>query len=92
MIENGCYSFISNSTMNTYGYIYNKIFNRFNLSENLILSNDDNVNDTQFKLTTKLQNDSTYVLVVTTFSANITGNFSVIVFGLNTVGLNHIRE
>jgi hypothetical protein len=88
----GFYTLSSGSIVNTYGYIYKKKFNPVNPSENLLLGNDDSCGSHHFKLTAVLQNNTTYVLVVTTYYPNVIGNFSIITSGPNNVSFNRISE
>ncbi|CAF1504202.1 unnamed protein product [Adineta steineri] len=82
---NGIYSFISNSSMDTYGYIYNNSFNPLYSSQNLIKSDDNSGNNRQFRINLPLVSHHTYVLIITTQEENIKGNFSIKVIGRNKV-------
>ncbi len=88
----GCYSIISKSNINTFGHLNKEYFNPLNPNFNLFLQDSDNINDTQFEFITQLQVNTTYVLIVTTYFPNVTGNFSITVSGSNNVSLNRIRE
>ncbi len=90
--ENGAYSFDSNSTIITYGYIYKSDFDPFNPTENVISQSGYDCDGYHFRLATYLQANTTYVLVVTTFDPNVQGPFSVLVIGPNNVSLNRISE
>jgi hypothetical protein len=90
--ETGNYSFGSISSIETYGYIYNNSFDPFNPTKNLVLQDGYGCGIYQFQLTARLQLNTTYVLVVTTFFPNVQGNFSVHVTGPNNVRLNRISE
>jgi hypothetical protein len=92
VIESGCYSVESNSTIDIYGYIYKNNFDPFNPTKNLLSQNDGNLNNTQFKFMISLQVNTTYVLVVATYQPSVTGTFSVFVSGPNNVSLNRISE
>jgi hypothetical protein len=93
VVEAGWYVLTSASIVNTYGYIYKSNFNPFNPFENLLFQDDDkSCEPHQFQLITHLQPSVTYVLVVTTFSPQVTGDFSIRVFGPNNVRLNRIGE
>jgi hypothetical protein len=92
VVESADYDLCSDSTMDTQGYLYNNTFNPFNPYINLLVSNDDGNDSTQFTLTTYLRANTTYVLVVTTFRENTVGPFSIFVSGPNNVSLNPIRE
>ncbi|CAF3741831.1 unnamed protein product [Rotaria sp. Silwood1] len=81
----GYYSFKSISNMNTFGYLYNNSFVPPDLSQNLLASNNDGVDNQGFRLYIWLDTVTTYVLVVTTFNPNVTGPFSINVTGLASV-------
>jgi hypothetical protein len=89
--ETDSYIIESNSSVNTYGYIYKDSFNPVNPFENLLSQNDDSCND-QFKLMTNLQVGTTYILVVTTFRSNVIGSFSILVSNSNNIRLNRTSE
>jgi hypothetical protein len=78
--------------MDTYGYIYKNKFDPLNPLENLLSINDDGGSYFQFRLDIRLFADMTYVLVVTTYESLRTGEFSISVFGNNTVTLEHLSE
>ncbi len=92
VIETGYYIIISNSTIDTYGYIYANNFDVFNSRMNLILDNDNSGCNQQFKILIRLQVNTTYILVVTTSYTNVTGALSVLVFGPSNVSMNHISN
>ena len=92
VILSGLYSLSSDSIVNTYGYIYKEKFNPVNTSKNLLSQNDNSCNTDQFKLTLDLQVGTTYILVVTTYYANVTGTFSITVSGPSNVSFNLISE
>jgi len=87
----GTYIFTSNSSINTYGYLYDDQFNPADLSLKLISENDDSNGQGQFRITAILQTGQTYILVVTTFSPSITGEFSIVSSGLATVNMYPTR-
>jgi hypothetical protein len=90
--ETGYCSLRSSSKIDTYGHIYKDKFNPYNPFENLIWRNDDSCTEDQFRFRIDLQDSTTYILVVTTFSPNVTGSFSIIAYGPNNVILKHISE
>lgn len=77
----GRYTFRSNSSLDTYGYLYNGSFNPFNPSLNLIASDDDSGGSGQFLFNVTLTYDNVYILVVTTYSPNVTGVYTVTALG-----------
>ncbi len=92
VVNSGYYTLRSNSTINTYGSIYNDTFNPFSPTVNLLLEDDGRCLGDQFKLTMVLQANTKYILVVTTYFSNVTGAFSIFVSGRNNVNFNHIGE
>ncbi len=92
IVESGCYQFSSNSTIDTYGFIYENNFDPFNPTMNELAEDDDGNNNNQFKLIISMQVNTTYVLIVTTHDPNVTGVYSVLVTGPNNVSLNLIGE
>lgn len=78
--------------MDTYGYIYKNSFNPTNSLVNLLAEDDQSYHNDQFKLVTPLQINTTYILVVTTYSPKVIGMFSVLVIGPNKVMFNHISK
>jgi hypothetical protein len=60
----------SNSTIDTYGYLYLNSFNSLNIAENLVTGDDDKGDkggDSQFLIEMELISTKTYILVVTTY-------------------------
>jgi hypothetical protein len=94
VVETGCYNLISNNTIATHGYIYKDNFNPINPTINILLQNDRHYRgrDDQFEFQTYLLINTTYILVVTTFDPGVTGVFSVLVTGPNSVSFNYIGE
>ncbi len=90
--ETGCYSIVSKSNVNTFGHLNKDYFNPLNPNFNLFIQDSDNINNTQFEFITQLQVNTTYVLIVTTYFPNVTGNFSISVSGSHNVSLNRISE
>ena len=77
----------SQSSMNTYGYLYENSFDPFDKSSNLLMEDDNSGDNEQFKMTAFLQPSTLYVLVVTTFSPHVMGHFSIIASGLSSISL-----
>jgi hypothetical protein len=76
----GLYTFVSNSAIDTYGYLYNYLFNPFCPSANMIAINDDINGDRQFRIAITLQ-ITKCILVITTCGNGDTGIFSIKIFG-----------
>ena len=92
VIETSFYTITTNSTIDTYVFIYKNNFNIFNPKINLISQNDNVGCGNQFKITNHLQINTTYVLIVTTRDENVEGTFSVHVTGQNDVSFSLISE
>jgi hypothetical protein len=75
----GYYLFCSNSSIDTYGYIYHTAFDPFDLSSDLLADDNDGCDNQQFRLCLHLQTNTTYILVVTTNAPSMTGALSVTV-------------
>jgi len=92
VIHTGSYSFSSNSTFDTHGYIYNNNFDPFNPDRNLYAQSGNRCPNGQFGIITYLQMNTIYILIVTTSSPDMTGPFSIFVSGPNNVILNRMGE
>ena len=92
VMEPGYYIIVSNSTIDTYGSIYESKFDVFNPRKRLMSQDDNSGCSGQLKMLTLLQVNITYILVVTTSYPNVTGEFSVLVFGPSSVILHPISE
>ncbi|CAF3084569.1 unnamed protein product [Rotaria sp. Silwood2] len=78
-------NFKCNSSMDTYGYLYNNTFNPVYPAENVSAKDDDNGGYGQFMFSIFLQTMKQYVLVVTTFYQHIAEPFSITVTGLTSL-------
>jgi hypothetical protein len=92
VVTTGLYTIWSNSSVDTYGYIYKENFDSLKPVENLLSQHSGSCNQGQFKLIIALEAYTTYILVVTTYRPSITGNFSIFVSGPDNVTLNPISE
>lgn len=81
----GYFTIMINSSVQPCGYLYETNFDPSDTSLNLLRGNNDSIDNEQFKLTTFLRASSSYVLVATTFSPYVTGQFSIIVFGMSSI-------
>ncbi|CAF1552686.1 unnamed protein product, partial [Adineta ricciae] len=88
----GYHTIVSNSSMDTYGYLYNSTFDPLIPSQNLIVQNDDDAGNHQFKLRYLFQSAETYILVVTTYYINTTGSFTLTATGEGSVIFNGNQE
>lgn len=87
----GNYTFLTNSSIDTYGVLYNNPMDPSNSSDNMIAFNDDGAGAAQFKITVTLHAGNMYVLVVTTFGDHITGAYQLITSGPSVLALNLFR-
>ncbi|CAF1225475.1 unnamed protein product, partial [Adineta ricciae] len=90
--EKGFYVLTGNSSIDLYGHVYKDHFDRFNPKHNLIAWYGKCCNRDQFKFTLELLLNTKYILVVTTYNPNVTGPFSITVFGSNTVHLQRTNS
>jgi hypothetical protein len=91
--ENRYYTIRSSSNIDTFGFIYENKFNPLNTTENLLAS-DDNGGDSgsQFKFELPLYVDTTYILVVPTFSPKQIGEIKINLLGLTNVIFKRLSE
>ena len=73
--------------MDTYGCFYNNPVVSSNLTQNLIACDDDSGGNRQFQINVTLQYQGVYILIVTTYSSNVTGSFSIRAVGPGFIGL-----
>ncbi|CAF4018380.1 unnamed protein product [Adineta steineri] len=88
VVGNAYYALSSDSTMDTYGYIYKDDFDPLNPFENLLSQNYRSCSYEDFNLIVYLHAGTKYILVVTTSSPNITGTFSILTSGPNNITLD----
>ena len=86
----GNYNFDSNSSILLYGYIYENSFDPSYPNENLLTQSNFTCGQYRFKIITDLQVNIKYILVVTTFSSNVRGLFTLLVTGPQNITLNRI--
>ena len=92
VVKTGLYVIWSASNINTYGYIYKNDFDPLKPSANLLAEHNGTCNERQFKLIIDLENNTQYVLVVTTYYPYTIGSFSVFVSGPDNVSLNQFGK
>ena len=83
----GWYTFTSRSSFDAYGYLYNGSFDPFSPLINLRTFDDDSGNDRQFQIGHQLQSGHIYTLVITTYTPNDSGNFSITANGSAPVSM-----
>lgn len=91
---NGTYTFSSESSMNTSGYLYRDTFDPLDPSRNLIANNSYGCDGQPFWLNSFPQANGAYILVVVvkTLHANVTGEFSIISKGVANVSFQRLGE
>jgi len=87
----GNYDLSSISEMDTYGCLYRGTFNPFDSTTNQLLCNDDSIG-TQFKLRYNLESGVLYTLIFTTYREGVTGPFTVVGSGPDTVNFIPIKN
>ncbi|CAF3680571.1 unnamed protein product [Adineta steineri] len=88
VLETGYYALSSDSSMDTFGDIYEDDFDSMSPFENLLSQNYRSCSFQGFKFIAYLHTGTTYILVVTTFSPNMTGSFSILTSGPNNITLD----
>jgi hypothetical protein len=83
------YTLWSESEIDTYGYIYKDDFDPLQPFGNLLFQHSGKCNQGQLKFIVNLQANTDYILLVTTYYPNITGNFTIFISGQNNVTVNH---
>ena len=77
-----------NNNTNLYGYIYENNFNPLAPHENLLAENDDiSKTSHQFKFRISLYVNTTYILVVTTYSPEDIGEFKINFIGWKNINI-----
>ena len=79
----------SESEMDTYGYLYKDDFDPLQPFANLLAQHSGKCNQGQLKFIIDLQANTRYILVVTTYYQNATGNFTIFISGQNNVTIKH---
>ncbi|CAF1488554.1 unnamed protein product, partial [Adineta steineri] len=81
------YTLWSESNIDTYGYIYKNDFDPLQPFGNLLFQHSGYCNQGQLKFIVDLQANMQYILVVTTYFPNATGNFSIFISGQNEISI-----
>ncbi|CAF1338360.1 unnamed protein product [Adineta steineri] len=87
----GNYTFLSNSSMDTYGFLYYNTFDPNNSTANQITYDDDDGGAHQFKFTAYLQTLTRYILVATTYATNTIGPFTITATGVAPISFSSIN-
>ena len=88
----GLYMLPTKSNLDTSGYLYEHQFDPYSFFDTSFDRDDNSGGDNQFTMTTYLQFNITYVLVITTsyYSTNNEGPFSVIVEGSDGIEMKRM--
>lgn len=86
------YVFMSNSSIDIYGYIYSVTFYPTFSYYNLLAYDDNSGENSQLKLIMSLQGNVQYALIATTFNSYTTGSYQIIASELNKLNLVLVNE
>jgi hypothetical protein len=92
VITNSNYTLVGRSNIGTSGYLYKDHFDPYNPSNSVAKDDNDCYSGNNFKITQYLQVGITYVLVVTTWEADTTGEVLIIVSGPTEVILKSFSK
>jgi hypothetical protein len=87
----GTYTFTSEEYIDGIGVLYQPNFDPYNPSNNLIIEDDQSGGNNRFKFTVSLEAGVLYTLVFTTWGSRVTGPFSVVASGPDSVEFTPIR-
>lgn len=90
--QSGNYTIRGYSTIDDFGYLYVNGFDSLNTSQNLLDSNDDSASSNNFQLNRTLQTGVTYILVYTTYAANVTGAFIITATGPQRITFSRVNK
>jgi len=86
----GYYVFSSESSLNTYGYLYEHQFNPYAPIDTSLARSDDSCDNDQFEILVYLKFNITYTLVVTTHDIDEQGPFAVFVEGPDEIEIRQM--
>jgi hypothetical protein len=86
--KSGLYAISSDSTLDTFGLIYNNSFDQASADTNLLAWNDDRMDSTQFQILLNVDAADKHILVLTTKNAWEIGEFSIIARGPGKVAFS----
>ncbi|CAF1054190.1 unnamed protein product [Adineta steineri] len=92
VLTTGVYAIRCSSTIDTYGYMYNSTFNPVDPNQNLLSSDDDSGGNDQFMLANILQPMTKYILIVTTYAKSVTGRFTLIGKGPDSISYSLVNS
>ncbi|CAF1443341.1 unnamed protein product [Adineta ricciae] len=92
VMKTSSYVIWSESKIETYGYLYKDNFDPLQPFGNLIKQHSGKCNQEQLKFYINLEENTKYILVITTYYPNITGNFSIFISGQNHATINYFNS
>lgn len=88
----GDYIFMSNSSIDTYGYLYEGNFDPKDTYENLMETDDEAGGVSQFRLIGYLQVNIRYIIVISTYYPLTTGNYQLIISDSPSVNIRKLND
>lgn len=88
---NGSYRCFSRSQIDTYAAVYQPSFNPDNVSQGLLGQNDDGAGEAQFLIRINTLGRTSLVLVITTYSSDIIGNYTLFILGPGQVTFSQLN-
>ncbi|CAF1272472.1 unnamed protein product [Adineta ricciae] len=92
VMKTDLYVIWSENKIETYGYLYKDHFDPLQPFGNLIKQHSGKCNQEQLKFYINLKENTKYILVVTTYYPNITGNFSISISGQNHATIKYFNS
>ena len=88
----GTYQLYTQSSMDTFGFLYQSVFDIRFFFVNLMGYDDDSNGNGQFKLQTTLQANTPYIILVSTYDPNVTGAFTLVGSGAGRLTLTRLTN
>jgi hypothetical protein len=92
VFETDIYIVHSDSTIDTYAYLYYNNFDPFRPSAHCMGENDDSGCNGHFRIEIDFTKHNRYILVITTYSPKTTGEFSIWINSEHSVNFTRIGE
>jgi hypothetical protein len=88
----GNYILQSKSSIDTFGCLYKENFYSNSPSLNALICDDDIGGNDQFQLNLHFNSNTRYILIITTVNLFTTGNYTLLISGLNRVNIIQINS
>ena len=88
----GTYQIFTQSSLDTFGFLYQSVFDIRFLYINWINYDDDSNGNSQFRLQQTFQAGQTYVVLVTTYDTNVTGTFTLVGTGAGIATFTRVTD